>query len=111
MTKLHAYEIGSGNIFADLGLPDADGRLLKSSIVIELHRLIKERGLTQTAAAKMLGVSQGDLSNILRGRFDGYSAERLIRMLTVFEQDIDIVMCPRKKRGERGRVTFKPAAA
>jgi predicted XRE-type DNA-binding protein len=81
------------------------------SIVVELHRLIKERGLTQTAAAKKIGISQGDLSHILRGRFENYSAERLIRMLTVFEQDIDIVMRPRRKRGARGRITFRTAAA
>jgi predicted XRE-type DNA-binding protein len=109
--KKQTVEAGSGNVFADLELPDAEGRLLKSSIVIELHRLIQERGLTQTAAAKKLGISQGDLSHILRGRFDAYSAERLIRMLTVFEQDIDIVMRPRKKRGAPGRITFKTAAA
>ena len=104
-------EAGSGNIFADLELPDAEQRLLKSSIVVELHRLIKERGLTQSVAAKMLGVTQPDLSKILRGQFDGYSTERLMKMLTVFEQDIEIVMRPRRKAGERGRITFKPVAA
>ena len=66
-------EVGSGNIFADLGLPDAEDMLLKSTIVIELRRLIKHRKLTQTAAAKLVGVSQADLSKILRGRFRGYS--------------------------------------
>ena len=108
--KVEVYESG-GNIFADLDLPDADERLLKSSIVVELHRLIKERGLTQVVAAKRLGITQPDLSNILRGRFQGYSAERLIKMLTVFEQDIEIVMKPHRKAGEAGRITFKPAAA
>jgi predicted XRE-type DNA-binding protein len=109
--KKTAITARSGNIYADLGLPDADDLLLKSSIVIELHRLIKERGLTRTAAAKKLGISQDDLSLILRGRFEDCSAERLIRMLTVFDQDIDIVMRPRKKRGEPGRITFKTMAA
>lgn len=104
-------EVGSGNIFADLELPDAEQRLLKSGIVVELHRLIKERGLTQIVAARKLGITQPDLSNILRGRFDGYSTERLIKMLTVFEQDIEIVMRPHRKAGEAGRITFKPAAA
>jgi predicted XRE-type DNA-binding protein len=103
-------ETGSGNIFADLGLPDAEERLLKSNVVVELHRLIKERALTQTVAAKRLGITQGDLSNILRGRFDGYSAERLIKMLTVFEQDIEIIMRPHRKAGKTGRITFTPAA-
>jgi predicted XRE-type DNA-binding protein len=108
--KIDAHE-GSGNIFADLELPDAEGLLLKSGIVIELHRLIKERGLTQVKAAKLLGITQPDLSHLLRGDFEDYSAERLMKMLTVFEQDIEIVMKPHRQSGVRGRITFKPAAA
>ena len=58
---------GSENVFADLGLPDAEEMLLKSTIVIELRRLIRQRKLAQTAAAKLIGINQGDLSRILRG--------------------------------------------
>ena len=101
----------SGNVFADLGLPNADERKLKASIVIELHRLVKDRGLTQIKAAKLVGVSQPDLSNLLRGDFDDYSAERLMKMLTAIEQDIEIVMKPHAKAGEKGRITFRSAAA
>src|ERR1700704_5838497 len=108
--KIEAHE-SNGNIFADLEVPDAEGLLLKSGIVIELHRLIKDRGLTQVTAAKLLGITQPDLSHLLRGDFEDYSAERLMKMLTVFEQDIEIVMKPRRQSGERGRITFKPAAA
>ena len=72
-------EVGSGNIFADLGLPDAEELLLKSQIVVQLRRLIDERKLTQTQAAKRIGIGQPDLSNVLRGRFHGYSVERLMR--------------------------------
>ena len=108
--KIEATE-GSGNVFADLGLPNPEERLLKSSIVTELHRLIKERKLTQVKAAKLVGISQPDLSHLLRGDYDDYSAERLMKMLTMFEQDIEIVMRPRRKAGEPGRITFKPVAA
>ena len=107
--KMRAHK-GSGNIFADLGLPNSEQRLLKANIVAELHRLIKERGLTQVKAAKLVGVSQPDLSHLLRGDFDDYSAERLMKMLTMFEQDIEIVMKPHRKAGKPGRITFKPAA-
>lgn len=68
---LPAYEIGSGNIFADLGLPNAGEHLLKASLVVQLHRLIKARKLTQTAAAKRIGVKQPDLSKILHSHFQG----------------------------------------
>lgn len=105
-------EIGSGNIFADLGLPNAEEHLLKASLVVQLHRLIKARNLTQVAAAKLIGIKQPDLSNILRGHYQGFSLERLMRMLTAFDQDIEITVRPRRgKSKEGGRITFNPAAA
>jgi predicted XRE-type DNA-binding protein len=108
--KIKVYE-GSGNGFADLGLPNPEERLLKANIVSELHRLIKERGLTQVKAVKLIGIHQPDLSLLLRGDFDDYSVERLMKMLTVFEQDIEIVMKPNRQAGKPGRITFKSAAA
>lgn len=103
-------EVGSGNVFVDLGLPDAEDLLLKSQIVVELHRLIKVRKLSQTAAAKRIGIGQPDLSNVLRGRFRGYSAERLMRMITAFDQDVDIIVRPRRRKsGEGGRIRFGAA--
>ena len=65
--KIEAYE-GNGNVFADLGLPNPEGRLLKSSIVSELNRLMA-RNLTQIKAAKLIGISQPDLSHLLRGDY------------------------------------------
>jgi predicted XRE-type DNA-binding protein len=108
--KIEVYE-GSGNVFADLGLPNPEERLLKANIVSELHRLIKQRGLTQVRAAKLVGIHQPDLSLLLRGDFDDYSVERLMKMLTAFDQDIEIVMKPKRRAGKPGRITFKPAAA
>jgi len=108
--KIEAHH-GSGNVFADLGLPNAEERLLKANIVAELHRLIKQRELTQVKAAKLVGISQPDLSHLLRGDFDDYSAERLMKMLTMFDQDIEIVMKPHRKTGKPGRIIFKSFAA
>ncbi|HUD86534.1 MAG TPA: helix-turn-helix transcriptional regulator [Xanthobacteraceae bacterium] len=104
-------EVGSGNIFADLGLPDADDMLLKSTIVIELRRLIKHRKLTQTAAAKLVDINQADLSKILHGHFRGYSEAKLMRMLTAFDQDVEITTRPHRKAGKAGRIIFSPRAA
>jgi predicted XRE-type DNA-binding protein len=109
MTKRRPkVEVGSGNIFADLGLPDAEDMLLKSMIVIELRRLIKQRKLTQTAAAKLIDISQADLSRILRGHFRGYSEAKLMRMLTAFGQDVEITSRPHRTAGEAGRIVFSP---
>jgi predicted XRE-type DNA-binding protein len=64
--KIEIHE-GSGNVFADLGLPNSEARMLKASIVAELFRLIEDRGLTQVKAARLVGISQPDLSHLLRG--------------------------------------------
>jgi predicted XRE-type DNA-binding protein len=105
-------EVGSGNIFADLGLPNAEEHLLKATLVVQLQRLIKAQKLTQIAAAKRAGIKQPDLSNILRGHFQGFSVERLMRMLTAFDQDIEITVRPRRRKtGEAGRITFTAASA
>jgi len=108
MTKknLPAHEVGSGNIFADLGLPNAGEHQLKAALVVQLHRIIKARKLTQNAAAKLIGIKQPDLSNILRGHYQGFSVERLMRMLTVFDQDIEITIRPHRKAGKAGRIIF-----
>ncbi len=110
--RLVKMEIGSGNIFADLGLPNAEEHLLKASLVVQLHRLIKARKLTQVAASMLICIKQPDLSNILRGHYQGFSLERLMRMLTAFGQDIDITVRPRRgKSKEGGRIRFNAAAA
>jgi predicted XRE-type DNA-binding protein len=108
--KLPAHDVGSGNIFADLGLPGAEEHHLKAALVVQLKRLIAEYELTQSAAAKKIGIKQPDLSNILRGHFRGHSVEKLMRLLTAFEQDVEITVKPHRKRGEAGRITFIPAA-
>jgi predicted XRE-type DNA-binding protein len=109
-TQRIKVEAGSGNIFADLGLPDAEEMLLKAQIVVQLHSLIEAHKLTQTEAAKRIGIGQPDLSNVLRWRFCGYSVERLMRMLTAFDRDVEITVRPRRRKtGEAGRITFKAA--
>src|SRR5215217_7040691 len=69
---------GSGNVFADLGLSDADDRLLKARIAVVVIEALNRLGLPQKAAADRLGVAQPDVSNLLRGRLRGYSLERLL---------------------------------
>ncbi len=106
--RLPAHEVGSGNIFADLGLPNAEEHQLKAALVVQLKRLIAERELTQSATARLIGMKQPDLSNLLRGQFRGHSVEKLMRLLTAFEQDVEITVRPHRKRGEAGRITFIP---
>jgi predicted XRE-type DNA-binding protein len=99
------FETGSGNVFADIGLPDADDMLIKAHILVVLQRLIKAEKLTQVAAAKRLGIAQPDLSSLLRGRVRGYSIERLMRLLTRFGQDVEIVIRPQADAAGTGRIS------
>ena len=89
MTKEPVIE-SSGNVFADLGLADAEEHRLKAGLVRKLAAVMASRGLSQSAVAKLTGISQPDLSRVLRGRFRDMSSDRLIRALTHLETDIDI---------------------
>jgi predicted XRE-type DNA-binding protein len=75
-----------------------------------LKHLIAERGLSQVATAKLVEMKQPDLSKLLRGQLKLVSVEKLLRMLTAFDQDVEITLKPHRKRGETGRITFIPAA-
>ena len=98
-------EQGSGNVFADLGIPNAEAHLLKAEIVTRIDRIIRQRGLKQAEAAKLLGLSQPDVSRLLRGNFRAYSMERLLRLLTALGRDVQIVIRePRSPRRGRLRV-------
>jgi predicted XRE-type DNA-binding protein len=111
MERKVEVEAGSDNIFADLGLPDAETHLLKAQIVSEIYRLTTQRKLTQAQAGKRLGISQPEVSRMFRGNFREYSVDRLMEFLTKFDRDVEIVVKPHKKTGRPGRITFvRPAA-
>ena len=103
-------EKGSGNIFADLGFPDAETHFLKAQIVSEIYRLANERKLKQAQAGRLMGISQPEVSRMFKGNFREYSVERLIAFLTTFDRDVEIVSKPHKKSGKMGRITFTTAA-
>ncbi len=98
-------EPGSGNVFADLGRPDADAHLLKAELVGRIDALVRRRGITQAEAGRLLGLSQPDVSKLLRGDFREYSLERLFRLLNALGRDVDIVIRPpRSNAGAKLRV-------
>jgi predicted XRE-type DNA-binding protein len=107
MPKLPVPNASSGNVFADLGLPNADELLLKAQIVTETSRLMKLKNLTQANAAKLTGIAQPDLSNLLRGKFPGFSIERLLLMLTAFGRDVEVVERPAGKSKKTGGIRFR----
>ncbi len=102
------HERGSENVFADLGLPNADELLVKAKIVGQISDMIAERHLTQTEAAEILGVDQPSLSRLLRGRTSGFSMDRLIRMLNAFDYDVTITVSPKPANHDHAQVIVQP---
>lgn len=95
--KLPAYEVSSGNVFADLGLPNPERYLTKSKLAQRIATVIERRGLTQVQAAKVLGVSQSKVSNLFRGKLSGVSLEKLILFLNALDHDVEIVIRSKPK--------------
>lgn len=94
---------GSGNVFADLGFPDAAERQAKLRLAYTLNQVIDERKLSQAEAAKVLGVTQPKVSALRHYKLAGFSVERLMNLLTALDQDVEIVIRqkPRSKRAAR----------
>jgi predicted XRE-type DNA-binding protein len=86
------FEISSGNVFADIGVAAPEEALAKAKLVVQISRVIASKKLTQTQAAKLLGIDQPKVSALLRGRLSGFSTDRLLRYLTMLGKDVEIVI-------------------
>lgn len=95
---------GTRNVFAGLGRPNAREHLVKAKIVAEISRIIKDRKLTQTDAGSIMGLSQPEVSRLLRGHFREYSVHRVMQLLTKLDRDVEIVIRRRNRRG-KGKIT------
>jgi predicted XRE-type DNA-binding protein len=98
------YTVSSGNVFADLGLPNPEEALAKAELANKIIVLIQARRLTQAQAAKLLGVDQPKVSALLRGNLTGFSLERLMRFLLRLGQDIRITVQASPSRRLQARV-------
>ena len=87
----------SSNVFADLGLPDAEKLKIKSGLVIEIRKAMQKLGLTQLEAAKRMGIAQPKVSDMMRGDFTNLSERKLMDCLTRLGYDIEIKVKPAKK--------------
>ena len=90
MTKELKIERSSGNVFADLGIPNPEQYLAKSELAAQILKIVRRRRLTQAATGKRLGITQPKVSALLNGRLDGFSTERLIRFLNALGCDVRI---------------------
>ena len=98
----------SGNVFADIGLPESDQELLKAKLTLQVYRLIKSRGLTQAEGASLLGTTQPQMSALMRLRPVSVSVGRLMEFLTILGQDIEVTVKPAHRR-KAGHMTVHVA--
>lgn len=99
------FEPGSGNVFADIGIPEPEEALAKARLADLIAETIEHLGLTQVRAGEVLGIDQGTVSRLINGRLDGFSQERLIRYLNTLGHDIDIVVRRLGNSGRQGSLT------
>lgn len=99
------YEVGSGNVFRDLGLADAEELDARANLAIRIGQIISRRGLTQTQAARILGVDQPKVSAVVRGHLEKFSLERLCEFLTRLGCDVDIRVREKSKRATPGKMS------
>src|SRR5579864_994657 len=106
MVRPIEIEMSSGNVFADIGLPNPEERLAKAELAIRIAEAIRARRLTQTMAARILRIDQPKISRLLHGQLSGFSTERLMHFLTRLGRDVEIVVkrAPRSRRQGRLRV-------
>ncbi len=93
---------GSGNVFSDVGLPAS--MLAKAKLTARIAQAIEARRYTQQQAAEILGLAQPKISMLLRGRFEGFSIERLVRLLNALGRDVTISVKPHARGGGQGTV-------
>lgn len=101
MTEPIGVEESSGNVFADLGVPEPAQALAKAQLASRICDVIEERSLTQTQAAAILGVGQPKVSALMNGNLDGFSSDRLFRFLNALGQEVEIVVRPNSQSEEQ----------
>lgn len=113
-TLVHDIELGSGNVFADLNLPDPGERQLRVQLAVRLNDLLAAEGLTQAAAAKRMGIAQPHVSELKHYKLGRFSSERLLHYITLLNRDVEIFIRPRvsgaSQRSTAGAVTVWSAA-
>jgi len=109
MATKNKIEEGSGNVFADLGLANADELESKAQLAHRIGEIVRGRHLTQAQAAEVLGATQPMVSKLLNGQLHGFSMERLVRFLNALDRDVEIVVRRRPRSRDHGRTRVRVA--
>lgn len=100
----------SGNIFADLGRPDAEEALARIRLAKQIAEIIERQGLSQAEAAELMGIDQPKVSALVRGRLSGFSTDRLLRCLMLLGQDVDIIVRDKPSNHPKAHISVLAAS-
>jgi predicted XRE-type DNA-binding protein len=100
-------EPSTGNVFEDLGLPDAAERLAKAELARVIRKIVADRGWTQRRTAEVLGIAPPDMSDLVRGKLARFSQQRLERFLNALDMDVRIQVGPKRKGKKHANVTVE----
>lgn len=104
MTEKIKVQTSSGNVFADLELPNPEEMLLKAELTRRISKIVKQRNLTQVEAAELLGIDQPKVSALMRGKLSGFSPTRLFRFLNALGSDVEIVVKPKPEDRSEAKI-------
>lgn len=104
MTQEINVQVSSGNVFADLDLPNPDEMLVKAELARQISEIITKRHLSQVEAAELLGIDQPKVSALMRGKLTGFSTQRLFRFLNALGRDVEIVVKSKPRTRSKARV-------
>jgi predicted XRE-type DNA-binding protein len=103
-TRPIPWTASSGNVFADIGVPEPEEELAKAQLVSRIREIVRGSRLTQVAAAAVMGIDQPKVSALMSGRLTNVSSERLMRLLTRLGQDVEVVVKSKPRRRQLGRL-------
>ena len=100
-TENLAIEVSSGNVFADLGRPDAEELLLKAELTLRIAQLIEKKGWTQSQTAERINLDQPKVSRLLRGELSGFSVDRLLAILNRLGHSVELRISAKERAPEK----------
>jgi predicted XRE-type DNA-binding protein len=106
MSRDFAYKEGSANVFADIGVRDPEGSLVRAKLAKQIAELIRRKRLRQNQVAEIIGVDQSKVSKLVRGRISGFTSDRLLRYLNALGCDVHIQIRLIRTIQRRGKVTI-----
>lgn len=103
--KTQTVEVGTGDVFQDLGFADAGERRLRVQLAMRLNDLVKDRKLTQASTAEIFGIPQPHVSELRHYKLKRFSSERLLHFITLLDRDVEIVIRPKAANHAAGLVS------